>query len=204
MALKKHPLHALEHFLPKGAFEDVIPYLDRYHIKLKITKERKTKYGDYRLANKGGMHQITVNGNLNPYQFLLTLIHEIAHLIAFDNYGFGIKTHGEEWKKTYQELMIPFLNEEVFPAELLQVVLTAMRNVKSSSCYDPNLVLALRKYDENAMGKLIQELKSGDIFYASGKKYKLLRKRRTRYEAEEVESKRIYLFPALYEIDAPI
>lgn len=202
MALEKKPLNVLEQFLPSGTYEDIIPYLERYHIKLKITKERRTKYGDYRPARKGNAHQISVNGNLNPYQFLLTLVHEIAHLVAFDNYGFGIKSHGIEWKKTYQELMIPFLNERVFPPDLLQVVLAAMKNVKSSSCYDPNLVLALRKFDNKPSGTLIQELPLGSEFLAANKKrYKLLRKRRTRYEAEEIASKRIYIFPALYEVE---
>lgn len=204
MALEKKPLNVLEQFLPNGTYEDIIPYLDRYHIKLKITKARKTKYGDYRPARRGNAHQITVNGNLNQYQFLLTLVHEIAHLVAFDNYGFGIQSHGIEWKKTYQELMIPFLKESVFPTDLLQVVLSAMKNVKSSSCYDADLVLALRQYNTEPSGTLIQELSIGSEFIAANKKrYKLLSKRRTRYEAEELDTKKIYLFPALYEVEMP-
>jgi hypothetical protein len=29
--------------------------------------------------------EITVNSNLNKYKFLITLIHEISHLVAFEN-----------------------------------------------------------------------------------------------------------------------
>jgi RNA recognition motif-containing protein len=32
-----------------------------------------------------GKHEITVNSNLNKYKFLITLIHEISHLVAFEN-----------------------------------------------------------------------------------------------------------------------
>ena len=202
MALEKKPLNALEEFLPKGTFENIWPYLQQYHIKLKITKERRTKFGDYRPAHRGKTHRITINGNLNQYHFLLTLVHELAHLVAFDNYGFRIKSHGDEWKKTYQELMNPFLHESIFPQPLLGTVQSSMQNVKSSSCYDATLALALRHFDARPIGTFIQELPIDSIFIApNGKKYQLLNKRRTRCEAKEIESGKSYLFPALYEVE---
>lgn len=202
MALRKKPLEALEKFIPQGTFDYVFSYLERYKIKLSITKERKTKYGDYRPPQRGQTHRISVNGNLNQYHFLLTLVHELAHLVAFDNYGFRIQSHGTEWKNTFQELMRPLLTTDVFPPTLLRAVNQSMRNVKSSSCYDPNLALALRQYDAEPIGTLIEELPLGTYFLAPNKKkYKLLTKRRTRYEAEEVATKKRYLFPALYEVE---
>jgi len=202
MAFNKKPLQALEYFIPKGTFDYVYSFLEKYHIKLSITKERKTKYGDYRPPQKGDTHRISVNGNLNPYHFLLTLIHEIAHLVAFDIYGFRIQSHGEEWKTTYQEMMAPLLTERVFPKDLLPAVENSLRNVKSSSCYDDSLAMALRAYDNKPMGSLIKDLPIGSEFIApNGKKYKLLNKRRTRYEAVEILTNKIYLFPALYEVE---
>lgn len=202
MALKKKPLEALEQFIPPGTYDYIFSYLQRYKIKLSITKERKTKYGDYRPPQRGETHRISVNGNLNQYHFLLTLVHELAHLVAFDNYGFRIQSHGTEWKKTYQELMSPLLTTEVFPQTLLTAVQQSMQNVKSSSCYDPNLAIALRQYDSGPIGTLIRDLPMGSYFLAPNKKkYQLLEKRRTRYEAEEIETKKRYLFPALYEVE---
>ena len=202
MALKKKPLQALEKFIPSGTFDYVYSFLEHYHIKLSITKERKTKYGDYRPPQRGQTHRISVNGNLNQYHFLLTLIHEIAHLVAFDEYGFGIQTHGNEWKKTYQNMMGPLLNDQVFPLDLLPAVKASLQNVKSSSCYDPNLALALRAYDSKPIGTFIKDLAIGSEFKApDNNTYKLLSKRRTRYEAMEILTNKRYLFPELYEVE---
>lgn len=202
MALKKKPLEALKKFLPENTFDYVYSYLDTYHIKLSITKERKTKYGDYRPPQRGDTHRISVNGNLNQYHFLLTLIHELAHLVAFDRFGFSIPSHGKEWKGTFQELMRPLLKPTIFPEDLFQAVEQSMSNVKSSSCYDADLAIALRKYDVNPLGTLIKELPIGSHFVApNNKKYKLLNKRRTRYEAVEILTNKHYLFPALYEVE---
>ena len=202
MAFRKKPLQTLDQFIPEGTFDYVFSYLEKYNIKLSITKERKTKYGDYRPPQRGNTHRISVNGNLNSYHFLLTLIHELAHLVAFDTYGFRIQSHGVEWKKTYQDLMAPLLNTTIFPEDLLPAVQLSLDNVKSSSCYDPNLTLALRRYDSKPIGTLIQDLNNGDIFKApDNKEYRLLNKRRTRYEAEEILTNKRYLFPALYEVE---
>jgi predicted SprT family Zn-dependent metalloprotease len=38
---------------------------------------------------------------------LITLIHEISHLVAFEKFGRNIKPHGNEWKYSFQRLMIP-------------------------------------------------------------------------------------------------
>ncbi len=202
MALKKNPLEALKKFIPEGTFEYVYSYLEKYHIKLSITKERKTKYGDYRPPQKGDTHRISVNGNLNQYHFLLTLVHELAHLVAFDEYGFSIQSHGTEWKTTFQRLMHPLLNTSIFPEDLLPAVQQSLQEVKSSSCYDPTLSIALREYDDKPMGTLVRDLPIGSYFLAPDqKKYQLLNKRRTRYEAAEVLTNKRYLFPALYEVE---
>ena len=59
--------------------------------------------------------------NLNPYRFLMTLVHEVAHLVAFQKYGRAIKPHGKEWKFTFQTLMLPFIR----PGSLSKCVVTA-------------------------------------------------------------------------------
>jgi hypothetical protein len=63
----------------KTSFELIV--VNRVH--LKIVNERQTRHGDYR-KGLNGKHEITVNSNLNKYKFLMTLIHEISHLVAFE------------------------------------------------------------------------------------------------------------------------
>ena len=96
----------LEKYLPKAAVDRVFTLIQIYHVHLKIVNERQTRHGDYR-RHPDGFHQITVNANLNKYRFLMTLIHEIAHLVAFEKYGRNILPHGTEWKITFQHFSLP-------------------------------------------------------------------------------------------------
>ena len=108
----------LKTYIPENAYAMVVELLDHDHLVVKVKKERKTRHGDYRRLPNGN-HQITVNSNLNHYRFLITLIHEIAHFEAYSRYGRTIKPHGLEWKRTFQHLMLPFLNPDIFPSKLL-------------------------------------------------------------------------------------
>ena len=129
--------------------ESVIPcfaLIKELGIYLKIVNERQSRHGDYqRLPN--GQHKITINANLNKYRFLMTLIHEIAHLVAIEKYGRQIKPHGNEWKLTYQGLMQPFLRPEIFPTELLSYLVIHFQNPSASSDTDVHLSLAMQQYD---------------------------------------------------------
>src|SRR5690554_7140268 len=108
----------LQKYIPDAAVVPAFELIKSHGVYLKIVNERVTRHGDYRrLPN--GQHQITVNATLNKYRFLMTLVHEIAHLEAFTNYGTRIKPHGKEWKHTFRLLMVPFLRPEIFPPHLL-------------------------------------------------------------------------------------
>src|SRR6187455_3787837 len=100
-AVKEHPMHALAAFLPEGCFDKVVHYLHHYKVHLTVTRERKSVLGDYRNAVHGKNHRITVNSNLNKYAFLITLLHELAHLLAHEKYGHRILPHGAQWKIEY-------------------------------------------------------------------------------------------------------
>ena len=86
MAAIEHPLHDLAEFLPEGSFDHVVQYLYQYKVHLTVARSRKTVLGDYRHAFRGNNHRISVNGNLNKYEFLITLLHELAHLLTFEQY----------------------------------------------------------------------------------------------------------------------
>ena len=117
MSKAEHPLHALAEFLPANSFEQVADYLNRYKVHLTITRQRRSVLGDYRNAVHGKNHRITVNGNLNKFAFLITLLHELAHLLAFEQYGNRILAHGNEWKFIYSRLLDDFVKRKVFTAD---------------------------------------------------------------------------------------
>lgn len=191
----------LAKYIPSHAIGLVFQLIESNHIHLKIVNERKTRHGDYRrLPN--GIHVITVNANLNKYRFLMTLIHEIAHLIAFEKYGRGIKPHGLEWKAVFQKLMLPFITPEVYPNDVLPYIARHFRNPKASSDTDANLSVVLKRYDPPNDKNYIFEVPQGSIFRIyNGKVFRKGEKRIKRYECVEVNSGKIYLFQPNAEVE---
>ena len=192
--------HTISHYIPEASIAKVIQLLEHDNLTVLVKKERKTRHGDYRkLPN--GKHQITVNGSLNKYRFLITLIHEIAHLEAYKNFGKFIKPHGVEWKRTFQYLMLPFLNPEVFPSEILPILAKHFKNPKASSDTDVQLAYVLKQFDANTDKTFIFEIPLQSTFKIyNGRIFKKLKKRRTRYECVEVSTGKIYLFNANAEV----
>ncbi|HAF78430.1 MAG TPA: sprT domain-containing protein [Maribacter sp.] len=192
----------LAKYLPELAVSPCFELIKNSQVHLKIVNERVTRHGDYR-RGKDGKHQITVNASLNKYRFLITLIHEIAHLLAFEKYGRNIKPHGVEWKKTFQFLMLPFIRPEVFPSQLLPLLANHFKNPKASSSTDARLSIALKQFDEQQSNKsYVYELPIGCVFRIyNGKLFKKGNKRTKRYECIEISSGRIFLFQPNAEVE---
>lgn len=191
----------LKPYIPEHAYPRVLTLLQHDNLSVFVKQERKTRHGDYRRLPNGA-HQITVNSNLNPYRFLITLIHEIAHFEAFKTYGRHIKPHGKEWKITFQHLMLPFLNPDVFPNQLLPLLAKHFKNPKATSDTDTVLALALKQYDENSDKTYIFEVPVGSLFQIyNGRRFKKGKKRVKRYECVELKTGKLYLFNPNVEIE---
>jgi len=193
--------NTLEKYIPQAAVKPIFQLIQEHNVYLKIVKERVTRHGDYR-KTPNGQHQITVNANLNSYRFLITLVHEIAHLKAFKGYGNRIKPHGIEWKRTFQQLMLPFLRPEIFPMQLLPYLAIHFKNPKASSDTDAKLSLALKQYDAPNDKNYIFEIPFGGKFRLyNGKIFKRGNKRIKRYECLEISTGRVYLFNPNAEVE---
>lgn len=178
-------------YLPEKAILQVQELLAIHNFSLKIVNERKTKHGDFRkLPN--GKFQITINNSLNPYQFLLTLIHEIAHHVTYTKYG-RVKPHGKEWKLNFKLLMVPFLTPEIYPNSILPHLAKYLINPKASTDSDVKLSLALKLEQRHSDKNFIFELSSGDLFQLRQRKFRLLEKKRTRYVCLDIENQKKYL-----------
>lgn len=193
--------HVLEKYLPERSVRSCFDLIKTHKVHLKIVNDRVTRHGDYRRM-PDGKHQITVNASLNKYKFLITLIHEIAHLVAFQKYGKHIKPHGLEWKKTFQRLMLPLINTDVFPSKLLPLLANHFRNPKASSDTDTKLSLALKQYDPVNDKSYIFELPKGSLFRLyNGRVFQKGNKRVKRYECVEMSTRKIYLFNPNAEVE---
>lgn len=173
--------------------------IEQHHFTLKIVNQRQTKHGDFRqLPN--GKFQITINNNLNKYQFLLTLIHEIAHHVTYQKFG-RVQPHGKEWKTIFQHLMLPFLQPEIYPKHILPFLAHYLKNPKASTDADVNLSLALKEYSRETGKSFIFEIPNGSLFRFKKAIYKRGKKRRTRFECLNTANNKVYLFNQNVEVD---
>jgi len=191
----------LEGIIPDKSIEQVVHWLLEYRIHLKITPGRNSKYGDYQSPTRFSTHKISVNGDLNPYAFLTVLVHEMAHLITFEQYRDTVKPHGEGWKRNYLKMMMPFFHNQVFPVELDVALKKSLLNPGASGCVDTQLFKALRKYNKVQRGELIENLRMHDLFSTpNGKVYRRGKKLRKRYECLEIKTQQLYLFSPIAEV----
>jgi len=202
MRKKEAPLSYLQKYLPEGSAQLVYNYLHHYNIHLTITRERKSILGDYRHATHFDHHRISINGNLNKYAFLITLIHELGHLVTFMEYGNRVQSHGREWKLAYRHILEDFIRLNIFPEDILHAFKKSIHDLPASSCADEHLMRVLRKYDHNSEGLiLVEQVSEGKLFSIdNGKIFKKGKKIRKRFECEEVATGKVYLFSPIYEV----
>jgi len=191
----------LSKYLPEHAVKPVFELIVANQVHLKIVNERQTRHGDYR-KGLSGKHEITVNSNLNKYKFLITLIHEISHLVAFEKFGRNIKPHGNEWKYSFQRLMIPYIRPEIFPNQLLPLLARHFKNPTASSDTDATLALALKQFDQQNDKNYVFEIPYGSVFrIQNGKIFKKIAIRTKRFECLEMSSGKTYLFNPNAEVE---
>jgi SprT protein len=202
MPKKEAPLDYLRRWIPAEAAPPILEYLNHYQVHLTITRERKSVLGDYRHATHTSNHRISVNGNLNHYSFLITLIHELAHLVTFMEYGNGVQSHGREWKKIYRKILEEFIPLSVFPADVLKALKKNLHDLPASSCADEGLMRVLRRYDADKDGLLlVEQIPDGGCFALEDKRvFRKGKKLRKRYQCIEVATGKLYLFSPIYEV----
>lgn len=203
MPKQEAPLAALQDYLPAGSYDEVLYYLQHYHVHLTISRKRQSILGDYRHAHSDKNHRISVNGNLNKYAFLITLLHELAHLFTYERCGHRVQPHGREWKDEFSKILAKFLLHKVFPADIEKTLLGTLQNPAASSCGDEKLLRVLHKYDEEKEGThLIEQLPAGTLFSIKGGRiFKKEEKIRKRYKCVEVKTGKYYLFSPVYEVN---
>ncbi len=199
--MKKKPelREILHQHLPEGAVEPVASAIVEHQIGFRITRPRASKLGDFRPSLRGGIHRISVNGNLNPFSFLITFIHELAHLYVFKQYGRRVKPHGEEWKQMYRQLMQAYLELQVFPDEMKHILIRSVEKARATDSGDVELSRILKQYDppqtqDSGFVELAQ-LADGSYFrIKDGRFFQKLHIRRKRFKCACIASKRLYLF----------
>ncbi|MEQ1734120.1 MAG: SprT-like domain-containing protein [Bacteroidia bacterium] len=189
-------------YVPETTIHKVVDWVEHYRFKLKITRARSTKLGDFMNGTGNSLHQITVNHDLNTYSFFITLVHEVAHLATYNQYKHTVKPHGDEWKFSFKILMQPFLTTDVFPADVLTELRRMLAN-PTASCTDVALQRVLRNYNADAHSlefTLIENLLEGQQFEFKDQRFLIKEIRRKRYLCLSLDTQKEYSFSPLAEV----
>ena len=200
--MREKYIEVLSRYVPEAAVHPMADCIIEYGFHLKITSERSSKLGDFRpQPGKTRGHHITINYNLNAFSFLITLVHEIAHLVTWNEFGSHVKPHGREWKVNFARLMKPFLNESVFPEAVLLALKRYLINPSSSSCNDTQLMRTLRQFDSEPVLHL-EDLPEAALFkLKTGRVFRKGPQQRKNFRCEEVGTRRMYLVHPLAEVE---
>lgn len=188
-------------FLPNDFVDMVVELFISSSVRFKIVNGRKSKLGDFRAGMNGEKHQITINGDLNPYSFLITTLHEFAHLHTFNQYRNSVSPHGEEWKNAFRTLLLPVINSGNLPKDIEGALVNSLVKTKASSCTDHNLSRVLINYDKPQEGLIIlEQLPKNSTFALNGRHFIKGQLRRKRYVCQEVKTNKSYLVNSLAQV----
>ena len=204
MPKKEVPIGQLQDYLPPGTYNPVLSYLRQFKVHLTVARERKSILGDYRHRTHHDNHRISVNGNLNTYSFLITLLHELAHLLTFEQFGNKVPAHGREWKTLYAKMLAQFLQHKIFPADIEAELIQSLQNPAATTCAEDGLLRVLRKYDaKESHHRLVEEIALNGLFRLNdGRIFKRGEKLRKRFRCIEVRTGKVYLFSPVYEVES--
>lgn len=201
--MKPEQVDVLRQFLPENSIQKVAALLDGKNIRLVFGKHRNTKLGDFRPPRTlfGGC-TITLNGDLNRYQMLVTFLHEYAHFVVYKKYSRHVRPHGTEWKREFSALVNDFLNDGIFPQPLDEVLRTSMSNPKAGALSDTALAKALGSYSNGGeVARLtVDDIPMGVAFALNGgRRFVKIEKLRKRYKCRSLDNGKIYIVSPLAE-----
>lgn len=200
---EKHTAYqkAIAKYVPEAFVETVVILLINHKVRFKIVPPRSTKLGDFRPGNHIRLPQITVNGNLNPYAFLITTLHEFAHHITFEEYSNKVSPHGVEWKNAFKLLLQPVIYHPEFPVNIRIALEKSLHNLKASSCSDIHLSRELAKFDSDIETLILLEtLPHGAHFLLQNKIFYKGELRRKRFLCTEIRTNKNYLVSGIAKV----
>lgn len=182
--------------LPPAAWPHVADVLRRHPADIRLARPRRTKLGDHRPPGRGmAAHRISVNTDLNPWAFLTTLLHELAHAAAWERVrGRRLPPHGPHWQETFAGLVAPLVAEAVFPPDVAEALGRSLARPRAATCSDRDLLLALRRHDPPVVGRvLVETLAEGTVFRLDrGPVFRAGRQLRSRRQCFECRTGREY------------
>jgi SprT protein len=184
----------MQRYMPERICRIIYSWLVKYPVKVRISKPRKTKLGDYRIGGNRKQPIISVNGDLNPYAFTVTLTHEIAHHVDFLQRKTLESPHGSSWKSVYSDLLLELLAADAFPDILTPAIARHIKNPKAASCSDPVLLRELRAYDLEPKTVLSDLPEGAEFIIVSNQRlFQKGKLKRTRFLCTEIQTNKRFM-----------
>ena len=189
-------------YIPASVVPFVTQLINHTGVDLRLKNKLKNKLGDYRAPYNGTGHRITVNNDLNQYQFLITLLHEFAHLLNWNKHESKVKSHGEEWKQEFKTILNNDVVKDCFPDDIKEALDKHLLKLRSSCSLDIELQRVFFNYDESSSKVFIADLSNGMTFAIdNGREFLVIKKLRKRLKCREISSNRIYLFNPAHAVN---
>lgn len=196
----KQLIYQLSDYLPHGSVRTIARWIIEFNVDFVISSERKTKLGDYSHPFGREGHKITINENLNHYEFLVTTIHEFAHLVNWEQNRSKVKPHGKEWKKNFSEMINPFIRKGIFPPDIADILQKNRQDLKANCCSDIELQIVLDKYSK-IEGVYLHDLPGRSEFLFNNTRFLKLDQLRKRIMCKNLHNNRKYLFQPLARVE---
>ena len=201
--MKAEELEMLKRHFPESAVAMVGQIYEQRRFILHFKRPRSSKLGDFRpTSTKKSLCTITLNLDLNPYQMLITYVHEVAHYDVYQQYGsHRVQPHGTEWQNNFTRLLQPFMTTTIFPQDVLDALHHHLQHIKASSTADVRLQRVLQQYDNKTLGiSMVENLPAGARFVLkNGMVFQKGEKQRTRYKCYCETNGKTYMVAALAE-----
>jgi len=183
----------------------VAELIEQSGVRLVFTRHRNTKLGDFRVGRgASGVCTITLNGDMNEYQTLVTFVHEYAHYVVHKSRGGRVRPHGKEWKSEFANLMSEFLVEDVFPPQLLAALKKHVSNPKAGAFSDSALAKTMSEYDavDGHVPVFVDDVPMGVEFRVmkNGRRFVKTEKLRKRYKCRSLDNGLYYLVSPMVEV----
>lgn len=199
--MKQSNLDLVESFVPKSSIALLNGILNKYSGKVIISKPRKSKLGDFRANHINGKVSISINSDLNQYSFLITLLHELAHYFTWQKHRKSVLPHGKEWKNEFKSLLIPFIQNGIFPENIKLALQNHLNSPKASSCTDVRLFKALNLADCSDEFDFISDLPIGTKFsFQNRGVFQIKERLRKRIKCAHDQSGKNYLFQPITKV----
>ena len=188
----------LEKYLPENSLPYLKNWFGEHVIHIKITRGRNSKLGDYRkMPDKS--HQITINSTLQPQLFFFVLTHELAHLIAFERYGFRISPHGTEWKNTFREMLLESLS--IYENDLKPIIFKFSKSPKANFMASPDLVRYFHISNSEDETDFLENFIIGENFKYKNQPYLINEKSKKNYICTNLNTGKKYIFKPLSRVE---